>query len=139
MSRQAMPKRHLQVAICMLLLTGAWSVAVVGDERPITEVTTGRVASVQLLDVSALGQDSILLLHLAGGRSFQLPGEQRLSAGTGVEVEVRYLPADQASELPVACRIRVLAIPVEREGGEVLQSAERAFEVYRNREMESEC
>lgn len=99
----------------------------------------GRVEQVQLLRTSDLGGEDILLMSLRDGRNFHLPGQRRLPAGSGVEVALGYLPADRPDAIPIACWVRVTAIPIERDGRERLQRAERPFEIYRNTNPEHDC
>lgn len=100
---------------------------------------SGQVEQVRLLGTSALGADDILLLVLGDGRRFHLPGRERLSAGRGVEVALGYLPASEPDAIPVACWVRVTAVPIERDGRTRLERAERPFEVYRNTSPDHEC
>lgn len=91
----------------------------------------GRVAEVQLVDVTELNDERFLILSLEQGQSFLLPGATQVAAGRGAQVAVRHLPVGQG-ELSEACSIRVLALPIRVEGEEVLQPARRPFEVYSN-------
>lgn len=124
--------------LVVLLATTGWFPAA---SAPAAEVrqAQGRVEQVQLLRTSELGSEDILLLSLRGGRRFHLPGQRRLPAGSGVDVELRYLPASEPDAIPVACRIRVTAIPIEREGRTQLKRAERPFEIYRNTSPDHDC
>ncbi|NBB92504.1 MAG: hypothetical protein GVY32_04955 [Gammaproteobacteria bacterium] len=121
----------------MLLVTACLASPVVSAAEP--GQAQGRIDRVQLLRVSEHGGEDILLLSLRDGRSFRLPGQRRLAAGPGVEVSLRYLPAGEAGEIPVACRIRVTAVPIERDGRTRLKRADRPFVVYRNSRSEHDC
>ncbi len=103
------------------------------------EVIVGEVESVQLLDASQLGGGDHLVLVLEGGEAFRLPGQQSVALGTGVRVSVAYRSPGEAEAMPEACGVRVLAVPLERDGEVTMQEAERPFEVYRNESAGSKC
>lgn len=109
-----------------LLLTGAPARA----EPPAK--TEGQVEQVQLIDASEHGGRSFLLLTLDDGRHFELPGTDHLAAGEGTRVEVDFIPAREVDRVPVACRVTVLAVVLEVDGEQVLQSARNPFAVYTN-------
>lgn len=92
----------------------------------------GVVEQVQLLDASAVADETFLILSLAGEHHFLLPEASQLPAAPGVLVAVEYLAPDADGDLPEACRVRVLGMPIHRDGEEVLQRASRPFEIYRN-------
>jgi hypothetical protein len=92
----------------------------------------GVVDRVQRLDASAVADESFLILSLVGERHFLLPEESHLPAAPGVLVAVDYLQPEQDGDLPQACRVQVLGMPITVDGEEVLQRASRPFEVYRN-------
>ncbi len=94
--------------------------------------TDGLVAEVQLVDATPLGADAMLLLLLDDGRPFLVPDQRNLAVSSGMEVSVTYLPAAEG-EVPVACQVKVIAVPVIIAGEERLQTAQRPFSVYRNR------
>lgn len=103
------------------------------------ESVVGEVESVQLVDASQLGGGDQLVLVLQEGQGFRLPGQRSLAVGAGVRVSVTYRSSVEGGEMPEACSVRVLAVPIEHEGETVMQEAERPFEVYRNESAESEC
>lgn len=117
------------LALVLLLVAGVALAGVKTDQ--------GIVASVQLIDSSQLGGGNALIMTFEDGSSYRFPGAERLAAGAGVHLELRYLPAEEVDVPPQACRATVLAIPIERDGEEMLQEAERPFEIYRN--SESAC
>lgn len=96
----------------------------------------GVVDQVQLLDASAVAEAeaSFLVLSLTDERHFVLPGTTQLAATEGLEVAIDYLEAeaDDDGALPEACRVQVLAVPIQIEGEETMQRASRPFEIYRN-------
>lgn len=103
------------------------------------EKAVGEVESVQLLDASQLGGGEHLVLVLKDGQGFRLPGRRSLAVGPGVRVSVTYLSPRQDGDLPEACNVRVLAVPVERDGEVTMQESERPFRVYQNESADSEC
>lgn len=109
------------------------------DSALAQETTVGEVESVQLLDASQLGGGDHLILVLEDGQGFRLPGQRSLAVGAGVRVSVAYRPSDDAESLPEACRVQVLAVPIERDGEEAMQQAERPFDVYRNEAASAKC
>ena len=92
----------------------------------------GLIDEVKLIDIASLEGDSLLIMTLEDGGGFLIPGRRNLAAGPGMQVAVDYLPGDEDGDLPMACRIRVLAVPLTVEGEEILQPASRPFKVYRN-------
>jgi hypothetical protein len=92
----------------------------------------GVVAEVQLLDVAGLSDERFLILSLVDGGSYLLPGVTRLAAAAGVKVSVRYRSPRVPDELPVACSVTVLGMPILVAGEEVLRPASRPFVVYAN-------
>ncbi len=94
-----------------------------------TRTTRGQVEQVQRVQVEGF-ESEFLILELDDGSAFQLPDADAISAGQGVKVEVEALPVTSPGELPVACRVRVLAVPLEREGEDYMQEAANPFEVY---------
>jgi hypothetical protein len=96
----------------------------------------GVVDQVQLLDASAVADESFLILSLVDEHHFLLPEATQLPASPGVLVAVDYLPPEAEGDLPQACRVRVLGMPISIDGEEVLQRASRPFEVYRNSRAE---
>lgn len=100
------------------------------------KTATGTVASLQLVDSSQLGGGKVLIATFEDGSSFQFPGAEKIAAGSGVRLEVRYLPARESDVPSQACSARVLAISIERDGREVIKEAERPFEIYRNSDPE---
>ncbi|GEM_PF-1582642 len=112
------------------LLLLALSACILADAEEERDWTRGIVEQVQLVVVEGLEDSEFLILELEDGGSFQIPGARQLSAGAGVKVEVESLPVVSPGELPVACRVRVLAVPLEIDGEEVLQEAANPFEVY---------
>ncbi len=103
------------------------------------ETLEGRVQSVQLLDTSQLGGGDHLVLVLEGERGFRLPGQRSLPVGAGVRVAVTFVPSGEGEDMPEACSVRVVAVPIERDGEAVMQEAERPFEVYRNESEGTDC
>ncbi|MDZ7791648.1 MAG: hypothetical protein U5L08_14365 [Xanthomonadales bacterium] len=103
------------------------------------EALEGEVQSVQLLDASQLGGGEQLVLVLEGQQGFRLPGQRSLPVGAGVRVSVAYHPVGEKGAMPEACSVRVVAVPIERDGEAVMQEAERPFEVYRNESEGSNC
>lgn len=103
------------------------------------ETLEGEVESVQLLDASQLGGGEQLVLVLEGGQGFHLPGKRSLPVGAGVRVMVVYQAPGEGKAMPQACSVRVVGVPIERDGGVVMQEAERPFEVYRNESEGSNC
>lgn len=103
------------------------------------ETVVGEVESVQLVDASQLGGGDHLVLVLDDGQGFRLPGERSVSVGPGVRVSVAYRSPGEAEAMPEACSVRVLAVPLERDGEVNMQEAERPFEVYRNESADSKC
>lgn len=116
-------------ALILLLILGLQSAAAESVE------IEGLVAEVQLIDVTELNEERLLILSIQDGPSLLLPGATQLAAGRGVQVAVRHLPAPEGS-LPIACDVRVLALPIAVDGEEVMQPARRPFEVYRNSQAE---
>ena len=98
-------------------------------------VTIGEVESVQSLDASQLGGGDYRVLVLDDGRGFRLPGRGKIAVGSGVRVEVEYLPREGGGEMPRACAVRVLAVPLD----DGMREAARPFEVYRNESSQSGC
>lgn len=96
------------------------------------DAAEGQVEQVQLIDASEHGGRSFLLLTLDGGQHFELPGADHLAAGEGARVEVEFLAARDDDRVPVACRVTVLAVPLEVDGKVVVQSARNPFTVYTN-------
>lgn len=113
------------LAALLLVVTGA---SIAAEPR----ATEGVVAQIQLVDVSALADETFLILSLDDERHFLLPETTQLPAAPGVLVAIDYLPAAGEGDLPEACRIKVLGLPITIDGEEVLQRASRPFEVYRN-------
>lgn len=103
------------------------------------EVVVGEVESLQLLDASQLGGGDHLVLVLEDGQGFRLPGQRSVAVGPGVRVSIRHLPPGEAGALPTACSVRVLAVPLERDGEMTLQEAERPFQIYKNESADSKC
>lgn len=103
------------------------------------QIATGEVESVQLLDASQLGGGERLVMVLLEGRGFRLPGAHNVALSPGMRVEVQHVAQDADGELAVACVVRVLAVPLERDGEWTMQEAERPFVVYRNETTESAC
>lgn len=103
------------------------------------ETLEGVVQSVQLLDASQLGGGDHLVLVLEDGQGFSLPGQRSLPVGAGVRVAVGHIPAGEGEDMPEACSVRVVAVPIERDGEAVMQEAERPFEIYRNESEGSDC
>ncbi len=95
------------------------------------EHVEGVVEQVKRIDTTPLGGGNLLIVALTDGRQFQVRDREQIAAGSGVEVEILARPSAD-DELPRACRVRVLAMPVEIDGEEVRQRAERPFEVYRS-------
>jgi hypothetical protein len=113
------------VAMSALLLACPTAAAAV-------QTVEGTVSEVQLIDTAGLDGPGFLILSLVEGGSYLLPDQQRVGAGRGVRVEVRFLPPDEPGDLPHACSIRVLALPVVVDGQEQLQYAQRPFSVFEN-------
>lgn len=103
------------------------------------ETAVGEVESVQLLDASQLGGGDRLILVLANGRGFDLPGEPSVALSPGMRVKVQHVPPDTAGELATACIVAVLAVPLERDDERTMQEAARPFVVYRNETAEAGC
>ncbi|RFP67619.1 hypothetical protein DZK26_11960 [Wenzhouxiangella sp. 15190] len=103
------------------------------------ESIVGQVESVQLLDASQLGGGDHLVLVLEDGEAFRLPGKRSVALGSGVRVSVAYRSPGEAEAMPEACSVRVLAVPLERDGEVTMQEAERPFEVYRNESAGPDC
>ncbi len=114
------------------VMAGLLSLCLIGSLHAAGDSVTGRVAEVQLIDITGLDDDGLLILTLEEGQGFLIPGQRNLPASSGVEVQVDYFSGDDPEDLPVACRVQVTAVPVEIDGEEVLQPANRPFEVYRN-------
>lgn len=118
-------------------LVAAALLACAGVRAESPRMAEGRVEQVQLIDASEHGGRSFLLLSLDDDRHFELPGADHLAAGEGARVEVEFLDAGDDDRVPVACRVTVLAVPLEVDGEEVMQSARNPFTVYRSER--SEC
>lgn len=119
-------------AVFFLLMTMAVS-ASPAEQRVEKE---GVVARVQHVQVSGLEDAGFLILELESGASYQLLNSRRLAAGAGVKVAVESLPIQSPGDLPVACRVRVLGVPMMVDGEEVLRAAENPFEVYRDEDCQ---
>jgi len=59
-----------------------------------------------------------LVMVLLEGRGFRLPGAHNVALSPGMRVEVQHVAQDADGELAVACVVRVLAVPLERDEGE---------------------
>ncbi|MCC5866562.1 MAG: hypothetical protein JJU31_15680 [Wenzhouxiangella sp.] len=94
--------------------------------------TEGLVAEVQLLDATPLGAEAMLVLVLEDGRAFLIEGQRNLAASKGVKVLIDYRVGESADELSTACRVKVVAVPVEIDGEQFLQQARRPFTIYQN-------
>lgn len=92
----------------------------------------GVVLQVQRVDASAVAEETFLILSLVDEHHFLLPEESHLPAAAGVLVAIDYLEPEQGGDLPRACRVRVLGMPITVDGEEVLQRASRPFEIYRS-------
>lgn len=124
--------RNLIVSLLM------WSMLATGPALG-QENAVGVVETVQLLDATQLGGGDHLVLVFNNGQGFRLPGQRSLAVGPGVRVSVDHLSPEEAEDLPEACSVRVVAVPIERDGEEVMQEAERPFEVYRNESAGPKC
>ncbi len=91
-----------------------------------------REAEVAGLTRVAISGSEIQLLVLAfdDGGGVSIPDREQLPVSAGMRVRVDAVTTGVAGELPVACRIEVLAVPVDTEAGQALQWAARPFEVY---------
>lgn len=119
----------------VVLLAIAWPLMATAER----DITVGEVESIQLLDASPLGGGEHLLLVLADGQGFRLPGASSAAVSAGMRVEVQHRPPADAEKLPAACVVRVLAVPLERGGEASLKRAERPFAVYRNEIQDDGC
>lgn len=126
-----MPGRLMAAVLLVLMLPQGQAAGL--------ETLVGEVRSVQLLDASQLGGGEQLVLVLEGDRGFRLPGQRSLPLGSGVRVSVVYHPVGEEGAMPEACSVRVVAVPIERDGEAAMQEAERPFEVYRNESKGSNC
>jgi hypothetical protein len=115
-----------------LAFAGLIGLSLIGSLYAAGDSVTGRVAKVQLIEISGFDDDGLLILSLEEGHGFLIPGQRNLPASSGVEVRVNYFSGEGPEDLPVACRVQVTAVPVDIDGEEILQPASRPFEVYRN-------
>jgi hypothetical protein len=120
------PLRIALSTIMALLLVGP---GVVNADQNLKHVS-GVVSEVRLVDATAMGGETFLILSLEEGRSFLLAGQSQLPAGQGVKVQVSYQPAAEADQLPSACSVEVVAVPIEVDGEVRLQTAQRPFRVF---------
>ena len=94
------------------------------------ETASGTVG--QLTRVDALGAEAepLLLMQWTDGRMFVFPGIEHLAAGSGVEVEIDYLPSEDPGRVPEACAARLIGLPVMIDGEEVMQPARRPVSIF---------
>ncbi len=116
-------------------VAGLMVLSLIGSLQAAEGSVTGRVAEVQLIEISGFDDSGLLILALEEGQGFLIPGQRNLPASGGVEVRVDYFSGDDPEDLPVACRVQVTAVPVEIDGEEILQPASRPFEIYRNEDV----
>ncbi|MGY6554082.1 MAG: hypothetical protein ACXIUM_06130 [Wenzhouxiangella sp.] len=94
------------------------------------KTASGTVAQLTRVDTLGAEADALLLMQWTDGRVFAFPGIEHLPAGSGVEVEIDYLPSDDPGRVPVACAARLLGLPVMMDGEEVMQPARRPVPIF---------
>ena len=94
------------------------------------ESASGTVEQVARVETIGAESEPLLLVQLLGGGVFAFPGIEHLPAGSGVELEIDYLPSDDPGRVPEACAARLIGLPVMMDGEEVMQPARRPVSIF---------
>lgn len=118
-----MPIRAVLTLALLLVLAGPAPAAEL-------ETAVGTVAQLSRIDTLGAEAEPLLLMQWTDGRVFAFPGIEHLAAGSGVEVQIDYLPADDPGQVPEACAVRLLGLPLVIDGEEVMQPARRPVSIF---------
>jgi len=94
------------------------------------ETVSGTVEQLTRVEMRGAAAEPLLLLQLVDGSLFAFPGMAHLPAGSGVAVEIDYLPSDDPGRIPEACAVRLLGLPIIVDGEERIQAARRPVTIF---------